>query len=137
MLFARYPVLPARAHLYGANISDLTLAQLQAIEGSLSITSQGYNYSALVNLSSVTSFSSAATAIAKALNQTLPLAAVTTGSSIRPVSVSFRGSIDGLVLDVTCLSSGSMQIGSYISGPGVPTGAQITSQISGTQNDHP
>jgi hypothetical protein len=56
MLFARYPVGGARARLYGSNISDLTLSQLQAINGPLSITSQGYHFSASVNLSGATSF---------------------------------------------------------------------------------
>ena len=36
---------------------------------------------------------------------------------------------------MSTLSSGSsMEIGSYISGPGIPAGAQITSQINGTPN---
>jgi Protein of unknown function (DUF3383)/PEP-CTERM motif len=134
MLFTRYPVLPARAHLYGSNVSGLTLPQLQAINGSLSLTSEGYNYTASINLSTVQNFSAAATAIQAALNKKLPVAAVTTGSSITPVSVPFTGSIDGDVLKVSSLSSGSIQIGSYITGLGVPSGTQITSQVQGTPN---
>jgi hypothetical protein len=134
MLFTRYPILPARAHLYGSNISGLTLPQLQAISGSLSLTSEGYNYTASINLSTVQNFSAAATAIQAALNKKLPVAAVTTGSSIAAVSAPFTGSIDGDVLKVSTLSSGSIQIGSYITGPGVPAGTQITSQIKGTPN---
>ena len=49
MLFTRYPILPARAHLYGSNVSGLTLPQLQAINGSLSLTSEGYDLSYPVN----------------------------------------------------------------------------------------
>lgn len=56
MLFARYPVGGARARLYGSNIAGLTLSQLQAINGSLSITFQGYDFSASVNLSGVKFF---------------------------------------------------------------------------------
>ena len=48
--------------------------------------------------------------------------------------MSFTGSIDYDVLKVTALSSGSVQIGSLISGPGVPSGTQITGQITGTPN---
>jgi hypothetical protein len=134
MLFTRYPILPARAHLYGSNVSGLTLPQLQAISGSLSITSEGYNYTASINLSEVQSFSAAATAIQTALNKKLPVAAVTTGSSIAAVSQPFTGSVDGDVLKVSTLSSGSIQIGSYITGQGVSPLAQITSQINGATN---
>jgi Protein of unknown function (DUF3383)/PEP-CTERM motif len=134
MLFTRYPFLPARAHLYGSNVSNLTLGELQAIKGSLEITSEGYEYTGSVNLSHVTSFSQAATAIQVALNRKLPVGAVTTGSSIAPVSVSFTGSINAAVLDVTALSSGAIEIGSVISAAGLPSGVQVTSQLSGTPN---
>jgi hypothetical protein len=135
MLFTRYPELPARAHLYGANIRDMTLAQLRALNGNLTISSQGYNYAGSINLSGVKSFAGAARSIANALNKKLPTAAVTTGSSITPVSVSFTGSINYGNLTVSALPQGSsIQIGSRISGPGIPAGAQITSQINGTPN---
>jgi hypothetical protein len=134
MLFTRYPEGGARAHLYGANISNMTLQQLQATNGSISLTSQGYAYSGSVNLTGVSSFSAAASAMTKALDQTLPVAAVTTGSSITPVTVSFTGSIKNLLLDVKSVSSGSIQIGSIVSGHGIPANAQIISQQSGTPN---
>ena len=134
MLFARLPASSgARSHLYGSDISSLTAQQLQTFNGSLSIISQGYQYYApSINLAGQ-SFSTAANVIQTALNKTLPIAAVTTGT-IAPVSVSFNGSINATVLTVSGLSSGSIQIGSYISGPGVPPDAQVTSQINGTPN---
>jgi Protein of unknown function (DUF3383) len=132
MLFTRLPVLSARAHLYGGNVSSLTLAQLQAINGSLSVTSQGYTYSAEVNLSHATSFKDAARILQSQLNHTLPVASVTTGSSIKPVSVSFTGSVNNLLLNVTSVASGAIQVGSIISGAGIPANAQITSQVNGT-----
>ena len=131
MLFARYPVGGNRAHLFGANVSNLTLQQLQAINGPLSITSQGYLFSGSVNLSGVASFTAAAVAIQAALNQNLPVAAVTTGDSIAPVSVSFTGTTSGLLLQVTSISSGSIEIGALISGAKVPAGTQINAQLSG------
>ena len=134
MLFTRLPILSARAHLVGSNVSNLTPAHLQAIKGTVSITSQGYRYSASINLSGVTSFTNAAVVIQNALNRRLPVAAVTTGSSIAPVSVAFTGSVNNLLLTVSAVSSGSIQVGSIISGRGVPAGAQITSQLSGTPN---
>src|SRR5271165_1167457 len=141
MLFIRLPVLSARAHLVGPDVSGLSLGQLQALNGTMSITSQGYTYSASINLSGVTGsgatlFKDAAAVIQTAFNKTLPVAAVTTGSTITPVSVAFTGSINGLLMTVTAAPAGSIQVGSMISGPGIPAGAQITSQVSeanGTQ----
>ena len=57
MLFTRFGGGWVRPHLLGANISNLTLSQLQSISGSLSIVFQGYTYTGSVNLSGVTSFS--------------------------------------------------------------------------------
>ena len=64
MFFTRLPVLSARAHLIGGNVGNLTLAELQAItDGTLTVTSQGYNYSGTFNLSRATSFKDAASKI--------------------------------------------------------------------------
>ena len=73
MLFTRYMPAGERSHLLGANISNLTLSQLQSINGSLSITFQGNTYSGSINLSGVSGFSAAATAITSALNSNLPV----------------------------------------------------------------
>jgi hypothetical protein len=132
MLFTRYPDEPARAHLYGSNVDNLTLAQLQAIKGSLNITSQGYAYSGSVNLAGVANFSAAASRITAALNKDLPVTAMTSGSSIAPVSLSFTGSISANVLNVTSIPSGSIQIGSIITGNKVAPGAQVSAQLTGT-----
>ena len=133
MLFIRFPIGGNRAHLYGGtNVSTLTLAQLEAINGPLSVISQGYKYSATINLAGVTSFTAAATAIQAALNENLPVAAVTTGDTITPESASFTASANGLLLDVTAIASGSMEIGALISGAGVPAGSQINAQFTGT-----
>ena len=110
----------------------MTLAQLQAVNGSLSITTQGYAFSASVNLSGVASFAAAATAIQTAMNAELPVAATTTASSIAPVSVSFTGTLSGILLDVTSISSGRIQVGAIISGAGITAGARINAQVSGT-----
>jgi Protein of unknown function (DUF3383) len=134
MVFAHFPEGPVRAHLYGANISNLTLAQLKAINGSLTLSVDGYSYSGSVNLSGAASFLAAATAIETALNQSLPPAAVTKGSSITPESTTFTGSINAYVLTVTSVQSGSIQVGSIVSGVRVPAGTQITAQLSGTPN---
>jgi hypothetical protein len=121
-----------RPHLLGANISNLTLNQLQSMSGSLALTFDGYTDSGQINLSGVTSFLDAAGKIREALNHNLPVAAVTTESSIAPVSVSFTGSTDRSHLFVTSISSGRIELGAMLSGHGLKPGAQIINQLSGT-----
>ena len=134
MLVTRFPLGGNRAHLYGGkSVSELTLQQLQEINGILKVTSQGYNYSANINLADVTSFTEAATDIQAALNENLPVAAVTTGDSIKPVSVGFTASVNGLLLDVTSIAPDqSIEIGAMVSGAKIPAGTQIVSQFTGT-----
>ncbi len=138
MLFTRYSGGGGRPHLYGANISNLTLKYLQSISGSLSIDFQGstwpepITYSASINLFGVHSFSAAAETIQSALNSNLPPVAVTSESSIAPISVSFTGSVIGDLLQITSVSSGTIELGAEISGLGIPAGAQIVTQRSGT-----
>ena len=127
-----FPMNPERAHLYGANINDLTLPQLQAIKGPISIVSDGFTYSGHVDLSTVTGFDQAANRIKAALNKNLPIAATTTGSSIAPVTVTFTGSTNANILTVSSISSGSIQVGSIIDGQGLPPGIQVSAQLSGT-----
>ena len=46
--------------------------------------------------------------------------------------MSFTGSVNNLLLNVTNVSSGAIQVGGIISGAGIPANAQITSQVNGT-----
>ena len=130
MLFTRYGRRQGR--ICRGQHQQPHLNQLQSISGSLSITFQGYTYSGSINLSGVESFQAAASAIQTTLNSHLQIAAVTAGSSIAPVSVSFTGSVKGVFLQVTSVSSGSIELGAQISGPGVRAGVQIVDQLSGT-----
>ena len=52
----------------------LTLHEMQAIHGTLSIFSQGYHHTASINLSGVTSVGAGVKEIGKALNAHLPQA---------------------------------------------------------------
>ena len=131
MLFTRIG-LGQRPHLLGANLSSLTLAQLQSINGSIALTFDGYTYSGHINLSGVTSLLNVAGRISAAFNHNLQVAAVTAGSSISPESVSFTGYTDRTQLFVTSVSSGTIEIGGLISGHGVKPGTQIINQLSGT-----
>jgi hypothetical protein len=60
ILFAQYNKNAVGAYLRGGDVSALTLTQLQAISGSLSIVIDGVTKSGSPNLSAATSFSSAA-----------------------------------------------------------------------------
>ena len=64
LLFAQYVGAPVSAYLRGGNVSALTLAQLQALTGVLTVTVDGtVHTSATINLAAATSFSNAATLI--------------------------------------------------------------------------
>jgi hypothetical protein len=143
MLFTRYSAGGGRPHLYGGNLyNNLTRQELQSINGSLSITFQSltppiqqYTYSVgSIDLSGL-KFAEAARTIQSDLNidiNSKPVAE-TSGSSIAPVQVQFTGSISGDdLLLITSVPPGSIELGAEISGPGIPAGAQIVTQRTGT-----
>jgi hypothetical protein len=129
MLFVRTPLGGARARIYGANIGGLTLPQLQAIHGMLTLTSGGYKFRASVNLATATSFANAASLIQSALNAVRPTLATTTNSSVTPESASFVGSMSGGLMDVTAVLSGQIAIGGVLP---KDNGAHIIYHESGT-----
>ncbi len=132
ILFAQYNQTAVPAYLRGGPINTLTIAQLQAISGTLSIIIDGYTYSAgSLSLSGATSYSSAAALIQTALNNTLPSGASVTGA-IAASTASVTGTIAGNVMYVTGVTSGTLQPGAIISGTGVTAGTQIQSQLTGT-----
>jgi len=62
--FMQYPAAPVAAYLRGASLASMTLTQLQALSGTLTITFAGTALtSSSISLSSATSFSSAASII--------------------------------------------------------------------------
>lgn len=67
LLFSAYATAPTVAFIRGGNISGQTLAQIQAINGTLSLPINGATASGTVNLSGATSFSGAAQIIGTAL----------------------------------------------------------------------
>jgi hypothetical protein len=67
LLFSQYPTAPVAAYLRGGSLAAMTLTQLQALSGTLTVTVDGAaKTSTSVNLSSATSFSNAATMITAA-----------------------------------------------------------------------
>ena len=110
----------------------MTLAQLRAVNGTLSLTSEGYTFDASINLESATSFTTAAHLIQSALAAVRPTVATTTGSSIASASASFTGSIQGGLMHVTSVSAGSIVIGGVLTSANGYEGGQIVAQSSGT-----
>jgi hypothetical protein len=132
LLIAQFNPTTVAAYLRGGNISGLTLAQLQAINGTLNVTIDGYAHNAAaLNLSTATSFSNAASLIQTAINGALASAASVTGS-IAAGTFSVTGSIAGNILTVTGITSGTIEIGAAITGTGVAANTVISNQISGT-----
>lgn len=130
--FAQYNQVPVAAYLRGGNVSSLTLAQIQALTGTLSLTMDGYARNAgTVTLADATSPSNAATIIQNALNASPPQESSITGS-IADVSSTFTASIAGYVMTVTSVASGTVNVGGAVAGSGVAAGTTVTAQLSGT-----
>ena len=120
ILFAQYPALPVVAYLRGGNISGLALSALQALSGSLTIIVDGTaRVAPAINLSSATSFSSAAGLIQTGLNAS------------PAVLASFTGSISGTTLTVSAVGSGTLAPGQVVIGAGVTALTEIFVQLTG------
>lgn len=120
LLIAQYPTNDVAAYVRGGNLSTLSLAQLQAINGLLAVTIDGVLKSASINLSAATSFSNAAEIIQGALG-------------IEGVqSAAFVGSVTGSVLTVESGFTGAIGVGDTVDGSGITTGTYIASFGSGT-----
>lgn len=119
--FTQYNQTAVAAYLRGGQVTQLTLAELQAIPaGSLTIVMDGYTHSASsINLSAATSFTSAATIINTAINAS------------EPTEASFTASISGTVLTVTAVGSGTISPGQTVVGAGVTAATIIINQVSG------
>ncbi len=131
--FVQYNQGTVAAYLRGGAVSGLSLTELQALSGSLSITIDGYVWTnAAINLSAATSFSNAASIIETGLTNTPPTGGSTTAGSIAPGTCSFTGAIAGELMYVTGTVTGTIVPGTLITGTGVTAGQQVTGQISGT-----
>jgi len=134
LLFAQYNQGSVSAFLRSGSVAGLSLAQLQAINGTLNITIDGYPRSiAALNLSAATSFSAAAGLIQTALNAggANPTVASVTGA-VTAGTFTITGSIAGNLLTVSAVGSGTVVAGGTITGTGVAANTIVTGQISGT-----
>lgn len=121
LLMAQYNTGAVSAYLRGGQVSGLSLTQLQALSGVLTVTIDGtQKTSSPISLSGATSFSNAAQIINKALGQT------------GPQDGSVTGSIASTTLTVTAVGSGKISVGDVLSGTGITTGTTVTALGTGT-----
>lgn len=118
LLFAQYTDVAVPAYLRGGSLAALSLEQLKAITGTITLTINGtpITSDALV-LTGATSFSSAATIIASAFNHS---------------DASFTASQAGNVLTVTGSPTGIIAVGQTVQGVGVLPNTVITALGTGT-----
>jgi len=122
--FAQYPTAPVYEWLRGASIASMTLPQLQALTGSLSVTIDGVvKTAANIVLTGATSFSAAAALIQTALS--------ITGST----GAALTGAIATTTLTVSAVASGTILAGQILSGGTVTVGTLITGQLASNEPD--
>jgi hypothetical protein len=133
MLLAQYNQSSVAPWLRGASVAALTLAQLQALSGTLVVVVNGVQKtSSTINLSTATSFSSAAALIATGF---AAYDAVTASSSTIAAGTATNAtlaSITGNILTVAGVVTGAFVVGGVLSGAGVTAGTTILSQLTGT-----
>lgn len=128
MLVASYPLTAVGAFMRGGYIAGLTLTQLQAISGVLTVSLNGTpETSSSINLSAATSFSNAAQLITNALGVVGPTQASITAS----IGASFTGVGSGTNLTASAVT-GVIHAGDAITGTGITPVITIVSQTSGS-----
>ena len=146
LIIAQYPLSPIAAYTRGGPLSGVSLAALQAISGTLTVTIDGTPINASVNLSTATSFSNAAQLISIALGVNGPQKSTITGSlstvsSVPTLTVtavagfqeaSVTASLSGTTMTVTVVGSGTLAVGQYVTGTGIPAGTTIADLGTGT-----
>lgn len=142
LLFAQYPEYPVGAYLRGGSLAGLTLAALQAINASLTVSIDASPITQTINLGAATSFSNAASIIGNTLAIHGPQQAIVTASlsgsvmtvtatSYGPQQAAFTGSLLGAVMTVTAVASGTIAVGQVVVGTGITAGTTIAALGSG------
>jgi hypothetical protein len=123
MLVAQYNQANVGAWLLGGSVQaeGMTLAQLQGLSGTLTVTLDGTPItSSPINLSSATSFSAAAELISLGVG------------IVGATACQFTGAIAGATLTVSSVSSGSIAVGQEIRGNGASAGTVVSAFGPGT-----
>lgn len=119
LYFTRFNPAPVAAYLRSGSLASMTLAQLQALSGTLIVTIDGRVVtSASINLASATSFTNAAALMTAGLQA---VGGIFTGT----------GDLSGTSLTVDSVTSGMLHTGDVVLADGA-TSVTITSQSSGT-----
>ena len=135
MLFERFPYRGARARMFGANIGGLTLSQLQAIQGTLSLTSEGYTFYSPDQSCRCHEFRGGGDGYTERSQCEFRLR--------QCINRKFHRIRDGVVhriyrsncIDGDSIESGSIEIGTYLSVPSIDFyDLQVITQLSGTPN---
>lgn len=122
LYYAQYNQDDVGAYLRGGQVTTLTLAQLGALSGSLTVLLDGYTHTApSINLSGCSSYSNAASIIQTALFASEPTEATSSASTIAGTTLTVSGTLTGF-----------FQAGQTLSGSGVTANSVILSQLSGT-----
>jgi hypothetical protein len=120
--FAQYPTAAVAGYLRGGKVTTLTLAQLGALSGSLTVLLDGYTHTAAsINLAGCTSYTNAASLINTGLFATEPTEATCS-----------LGTISGTTLTVAGTLTGTFAAGQTITGASVTADSVILSQLTGT-----
>jgi hypothetical protein len=119
LLFMQYPLAAVAAYIRGGDVSALTLAQLQAFSGTLTVSIDAVVKTGSVNLSGATSFTNAAEIIANVLD--------IEGA----VAGSVTGSISGTTFTAASGLTGAIAAGQVLEGVGVTEGTYILAQLTG------
>lgn len=122
LYFVQYNTAAVAAYVRGASVAALSLAQIQALSGTVSLSIDGVpQISAAINLSSATSPSNAATLITTAMQNATGRFA---GTANQTAATS--------IVTVTAITSGALNVGDILVGASVDAGLSITSFGTGT-----
>ena len=127
MNFWQYALAATNAHLFGGNISGLSLTQLQSYAGTLNVTIDSVLATASINLAAATSFSNAA----QIIQNDLAITGLANAAFTAAMGATFTGTATGTSLVVTSVT-GYISIGDTITGTGISGTVTIVSQSSGT-----
>ncbi len=117
LYFVQFNSAPIAAYVRGASVAGLSLTQIQALSGLISLSIDGVpQISASINLSSATSLSNAATLMTAGLQNATGRFA---GTANQTAATS--------IVTVTATGSGQLNVGDVLTGTGVDAGLTITS----------
>lgn len=133
LIVAQYTGGEISAWLKSGPVDTMTLAQIQGITGSLTVTMDNYpRVVSSIDLSGATSYTAAGALLQAALNAADPSDVAFSGS-IAPGSATFIGGIQDDILTVNSMTSGtSIFPGALLAGYLVAPHTLVSAQISGT-----